>query len=242
MARLPVVNGDEDNWGSIIREFLQVEHDTDGTLKRLNQANGICPLDSNGLVPSENSPTNIKDVDGDTTFETERNTDEDIIRAKAGGQDVFEGYSSGIFSLVKQSALFIKKANTQTIPDTTITKIEFDTVVVDDQNEWDDTNYRFTATKDGVYLITASTSTVSVAWSAGDVAFFYLYKNDNMYVRLCHYTAEASMTRRLKMEGAVTIKLSAGDYLDIRIWISRGASTDILNESTYNYFTVNKIA
>jgi len=54
MARLPVVDGDEDNWGSIIREFLLVEHDTDGTLKRLNQASGICPLDSNSLVPSAN--------------------------------------------------------------------------------------------------------------------------------------------------------------------------------------------
>ena len=54
MARLPVVDGDEDNWGSILREFLLVEHDTDGTLKRLNQASGICPLDSNSLVPSTN--------------------------------------------------------------------------------------------------------------------------------------------------------------------------------------------
>ena len=54
MARLPVVDGDEDNWGSILREFLLVEHDTDGTLKRLNQASGICPLDSNSLVPSAN--------------------------------------------------------------------------------------------------------------------------------------------------------------------------------------------
>ena len=37
MARLPVVNGDEDNWGSVLVEFLQVEHDTDGTLKRLKR-------------------------------------------------------------------------------------------------------------------------------------------------------------------------------------------------------------
>jgi len=54
MARLPIVGGDEDNWGSILNEFLQVEHDSDGTLKRLNQPNGICPLDSNSLVPSAN--------------------------------------------------------------------------------------------------------------------------------------------------------------------------------------------
>jgi len=54
MARLPVIGGDEDYWGNVLVEFLQVEHDSDGTLKRLNQANGICPLDSNSLVPSAN--------------------------------------------------------------------------------------------------------------------------------------------------------------------------------------------
>jgi len=56
MARLPTVGDDKDAWGGILNEFLQVEHDTDGTLKRLNQPNGICPLDSNGLVPSDNLP------------------------------------------------------------------------------------------------------------------------------------------------------------------------------------------
>ena len=56
MARLPVVGQDEDAWGGILNEFLQVEHDTDGTLKRLNQPDGICPLDSNGLVPSDKLP------------------------------------------------------------------------------------------------------------------------------------------------------------------------------------------
>jgi len=56
MARLPIVGQDENAWGSILNEFLQVEHDTDGTLKRLNQPDGICPLDSNGLVPSDKLP------------------------------------------------------------------------------------------------------------------------------------------------------------------------------------------
>jgi hypothetical protein len=31
MARLPTVGGDDDNWGSVLNEFLDVEHNDDGT-------------------------------------------------------------------------------------------------------------------------------------------------------------------------------------------------------------------
>lgn len=30
MARLPTVNGDDGNWGTVLNEFLEVEHDADG--------------------------------------------------------------------------------------------------------------------------------------------------------------------------------------------------------------------
>ena len=33
MARLPVVNQDEDVWGTILNDFLTVGHNADGTLK-----------------------------------------------------------------------------------------------------------------------------------------------------------------------------------------------------------------
>ena len=34
MARLPNVGGDDGNWGTLLNDFLSVEHNTDGTLKR----------------------------------------------------------------------------------------------------------------------------------------------------------------------------------------------------------------
>ncbi len=33
MARLPSVGGDDGNWGTVLNEFLEVEHDADGTHK-----------------------------------------------------------------------------------------------------------------------------------------------------------------------------------------------------------------
>ncbi|MCL2037645.1 hypothetical protein FWG95_01415 [Candidatus Saccharibacteria bacterium] len=32
MARLPIVGGDPDNWGTVLNDFLGVAHNTDGTL------------------------------------------------------------------------------------------------------------------------------------------------------------------------------------------------------------------
>ncbi|MEP7167531.1 MAG: glycosyl hydrolase family 28-related protein [Candidatus Woesebacteria bacterium] len=37
MARLPTVGGDEGNWGTVLNEFLQTSHNSDGTLKSVVQ-------------------------------------------------------------------------------------------------------------------------------------------------------------------------------------------------------------
>ncbi len=64
MARLPTVNGDNNVWGSILNDFLSIEHNADGTLKKSGLitgaeqaankglANGYAPLDGAGRVPS----------------------------------------------------------------------------------------------------------------------------------------------------------------------------------------------
>ncbi len=184
----------------------------------------------------------IGDADLDTKFETERSADEDIIRAKAGGQDIFEGYSSGIFSLVKQSAIFVQRANTQTIPNATTTKIEFDTIALDNQNEWDSTNHRWTASKDGIYIVTSSIITQGVSWNQGDFVHLDLHKNGSLYLRLDYYVIEAAVTKHLKLRGSCGVKVLAGDYLEIFVYIDRGADTDILNMASHNYLSISKVS
>lgn len=58
MARLPVPGSDASNWGDILNEFLLVEHNTDGTLKNKNTANGIAGLDADGLLSASQLPNN----------------------------------------------------------------------------------------------------------------------------------------------------------------------------------------
>jgi hypothetical protein len=55
MARLPLPGGDPDNWGDILNDYLKVEHNTDGTLKKagdiasaLSTANSVSSAVPNG--------------------------------------------------------------------------------------------------------------------------------------------------------------------------------------------------
>jgi hypothetical protein len=65
MARLPVPGGDSGDWGTVLNDFLDVEHNTDGTHniagveKTANKgaANGYAPLNSSTQVPISYLPT-----------------------------------------------------------------------------------------------------------------------------------------------------------------------------------------
>ncbi|MGC1176812.1 MAG: glycosyl hydrolase family 28-related protein, partial [Candidatus Saccharimonadales bacterium] len=82
MARKPIVGQDSGTWGSILNDFLAVEHDDSGALltgsgstlsgyqpiSNKGQPNGYAPLDSSGKVPSSNIPTqgSVPDADAST--------------------------------------------------------------------------------------------------------------------------------------------------------------------------------
>jgi hypothetical protein len=69
-VRLPVPGGDDGTWGSILNAFLDVTHNSDGTLKsgsvssagaemvsNKGVANGYAPLDGSGKLPAANTGT-----------------------------------------------------------------------------------------------------------------------------------------------------------------------------------------
>lgn len=50
-ARLPVIGGDDNDWGAILNGFLQVAHNGDGTIQT-GAPNGVAGLNSSSLVPT----------------------------------------------------------------------------------------------------------------------------------------------------------------------------------------------
>jgi len=211
MPRLPIPGSDEHTWGSILNEYLQVEHKNDGTHKL----------------------SYIKDADGDTAFEAERNPDEDIARAKAGGQDIFEGYSSGIFSLVKQSYVAVRRTTPQTIANETDTKVEFNVVDVDHHSEFDTTNYRFTATKPGIYIICMYARWTGL--SSGNL-WQRIYKNGN-WLAMSETTFSHSAGCRFPIS-TCAVKLNSGDYIEGNVRQNSGGDLDLLGA----YMEIIKVA
>jgi len=205
MARLPVIGGDEDYWGNVLVEFLEVEHDSDGTHKIRK----------------------IRDEDDDTCFETERSADEDIVRAKAGGQDIFEGYNSGIFSLVKQSGACMKLSANQTIPDNTDTKLALDSYEWDNQGEVDTTNNRFTATESGKYLVCGM-----VNWNkvSGGYRRIRIFINGSIYKTVHEFNISENAYCTLPFSIVVTV--NTGDYLEFVVQQTSGGDLSVLSTNT----------
>lgn len=81
VARLPIPGSDSGSWGSILNDFLDAEHNSDGSLKirtdgtlsakqstgEKGQPNGYAPLDGTGKVPAANLPASGSTPDADAT-------------------------------------------------------------------------------------------------------------------------------------------------------------------------------
>jgi len=102
--------------------------------------------------PGGGGGSKIQDADGDTSWDVEQSADEDKIHGKVKGVEAFLLSDKGILTLAKQSACAGYQSSNQTIPNLTYTKINFDTMEFDLQNEFDLANDRFTATEAGIYF------------------------------------------------------------------------------------------
>ncbi|TXG77300.1 SGNH/GDSL hydrolase family protein [Patescibacteria group bacterium] len=66
MARLPIVNSDDGIWGGILNEFLEVEHNADGTLKSGGTLGAYAPLASPTFTGSVTVPAPVNATDAVT--------------------------------------------------------------------------------------------------------------------------------------------------------------------------------
>jgi hypothetical protein len=86
MARLPNPGSDNDEWGTILNNFLSIEHNSDGTLKKSanitgseqssakGQPDGYAPLDSSAHVPLSNLPLPLSQANSHATPDTDTST------------------------------------------------------------------------------------------------------------------------------------------------------------------------
>ena len=132
------------------------------------------------------------------------------------------------------------KNDAQSIPDTTITKIEYDDVDYDTLSNYDTTNFGFTVPHDGYYNVNAGLMTESVAWTAGQYGIIYIYKDDSSVSQYLE-EIDANVTKYLNLPISDTIKASKGELINIRFWHNKGSSTNTYTVQQYNHFSVHRV-
>tara|TARA_R100001198_G_scaffold80651_1_gene53250 strand:- start:494 stop:892 length:399 start_codon:yes stop_codon:yes gene_type:complete len=126
---------------------------------------------------------------------------------------------------------------TQTISTASGTKLNFNTESYDTDSNYDTSNYRFTPTTSGKYLITAS-----IRLSGGVTATncqLYIYKNGSVYNRSTQgFNGDSSPmitnTDTVEMNGS-------SDYIEIYFYHNVGSNLDISGSVQNTYFNGLKI-
>lgn len=183
--------------------------------------------------------TKIADADGDTKVDVEEAADEDKVRMDVKGVEAFLLDNAGVLTLVKQSLCRVRVSTSQTIPTGVWTKLNLDTVRVDQQSEFDTVNHKFVAKKAGIYIIITSAG-FSPPVPDGTRIGILLDKNG------VHYGSYSTITTGganvVAIFSADLAVLAVDDYLEAIIYQDSGV--DQLAEATEygNYMAVIKIA
>lgn len=183
--------------------------------------------------------------DGDITLD---NTKKLYIKDSGGtarnaitinSSDVLEIGSTSNTSFIQhaRSGVHARVSAAQSIPSAVNTKVQFNNVVFDINNEYDETtNYRFTAAVEGYYMlysqirfdttVTASVAAILVTKNGGTNFLEGRAKTLDSFVPI-------------SVSGV--IQLDAGEYIEIYAYQSTGAAINIDNNTANNYLYVVKV-
>ena len=131
------------------------------------------------------------------------------------------------------------RTTAQTIPNASWTKIEFNNEEYDIQGEYDHvTNFRFTATKAGKYLVTAICGLDNMG--DGKIVTLMIRKNGGVARRMVTSTTGAA--GGVCFSGAGIMNLDANDYLEAWLYHTDVAARDTVAEACSVSFEVSRLA
>ncbi|RLG89952.1 MAG: hypothetical protein DRO36_06885 [Candidatus Hecatellales archaeon] len=162
----------------------------------------------------------------------------DAINAYMSGNKWLGVATSGIVGLPKQSGCMVYLSTDQSIPSKTHVKVNFDAVVFDIQNEFDETtNYRFTATEGGRYLVAAKLAFIDVV--DGNEYFVMIYKNGSKVYEEAFAAGGANAINPIL---TTVIELAAGDYVEFYAYQNSASTATLVAGSATTWGSIVKIA
>jgi hypothetical protein len=164
-------------------------------------------------------------------------TDSFVIRDSTNSINSFV-MNNGILTFVSQSAArAYRTTSTQVITSGNTTKVQFNAESYDVKSEFDSaTNYRFTATRAGKYLITAKVNLTAAGIGTGSV---YIYQNGSSINDSSGILTTGATTFDVLISDVVN--MAASDYIEI--FVSASANNMTINLGTNkSYVAISKIA
>lgn len=183
--------------------------------------------------------TKIIDADEDTSLDVEKNADEDKIRGTVKGVESFLLSDDGILDLVKQSSCrAYRSTSSQVIANNTWTKVQLNAEDWDIQSEFDSTtNYRFTAKKAGIYIVSCNLYYLTPA--TGKRYIISLRKNG---AEEAVSSFHSSSNTHFHIHGAYIVSLSASQYLELYTQHNAGVNKTIYHGRTTTFMAIHKLA
>lgn len=137
------------------------------------------------------------------------------------------------------------RGTTQAISTATPTIIDFSTVDYDTNSAvTTGASWKFTvpASLGGKYFICASAILTSTSgWVADETAYLQVYLNNGASAMLDRFVAYGAAACAVYLSGGTILNLSAGDYVDIRIYQNNGATINIVADSAINHVAIARL-
>ncbi|MBW2675902.1 MAG: hypothetical protein JRD89_21305 [Deltaproteobacteria bacterium] len=157
----------------------------------------------------------IIDADGDSYESVEPSADADEAVTYLQNVLVRKFHTSGILDLPKQSRISIYRSGNQLIPADTNTKVQFNAKYIDIHNECDiTTNFRWTATEDGDYLIHSNLVYVN---PPGSQNYYQIKLFKNGGTTKIFFIASPT-GYRFSHQIIALISCAAGDYIEVFLY------------------------
>ena len=138
-----------------------------------------------------------------------------------------------------------KTSAAQSIPNSTYTLIDFDTVDFDTHDAvTTGAGWKFTAPVPGYYHVDAMTLFQgTTSWSETELPALELRKNGSTLTNLSRTWGQDSSGggQNKASYGSTTIYLAVGDTLGVYQWQASGGRLDLQNDSTWNWISIFKI-
>ena len=131
--------------------------------------------------------------------------------------------------------------STQSVASGSVVKLNFDTVLYDNNSEWDTTDKRFIAKVEGCYHVSYQLRITSLG--SGKTVQGLLLKNGNTYSSTNWSAMSTTGDLSRGVAGSDDVCLNVDEYIEIAVYHNHGSNRDFaVNSYVENFVAIHRVA